>query len=108
MPLLVCVAEQGTGRGSAESHRHRSAGAPGVELIIYPVRHFDVFTGPTRRQLLQDQVALVLVPGSAERRGGQVVATTDRASFLRVLRTPWAKMSMSGQASPSATAVKLS
>ena len=50
----------------------------------------------------------VLVPGSAERRGGQVVATTDRASLLRVLRTPWAKMSMSGQASPSATAVKLS
>lgn len=49
MPLLVCVAEQGTGRGSAESNRHRSAGAPGVELIIYSVRHFDVFTGWTMR-----------------------------------------------------------
>ena len=60
MPLLVCVAEQGAGRGSAECHRHRSAGAPGVELIIYSVRHFDVFTGHTRRQLLQDQVALTV------------------------------------------------
>ena len=87
--------------------RARTSGKPGPGRLGGP-------TLPSPYQLRQAAASpgsltlTALVPGSAERRGGQVVATMDRASFPKVLRTPCAKTSMSGQASPSATAVKLS
>jgi uncharacterized protein len=70
MPLLVCVAEHDT---DADPQRAIDIArrAPWGELITYPVRHFDVYTGHTRQQLLRDQVeflsrALRPHPSSAE------------------------------------------
>jgi pimeloyl-ACP methyl ester carboxylesterase len=55
MPLLVCVAEHDTDadpKKAIETARK----APCGELASYPVRHFDVYIGHTKDQVLNDQV----------------------------------------------------
>ena len=55
MPLLVCVAEQDTD-ADPEKAIDIARRAPRGELATYQVSHFDVYAGPTKEQLLNDQV----------------------------------------------------
>lgn len=58
MPLLVCVAQHDTD-ADPERAIEIARRAPRGELVTYPVRHFDVYTGETREQLLHEQVAFL-------------------------------------------------
>lgn len=55
MPLLVCVAEHDTDADPQKAIDVARRAQQG-ELASYPVRHFDVYTGDTREQILHDQV----------------------------------------------------
>jgi pimeloyl-ACP methyl ester carboxylesterase len=55
MPLLVCVAEHDTD-ANPQKAIDVARRAPHGELASYPVRHFDIYTGDAREQVLRDQI----------------------------------------------------